>query len=31
VRLSEDDAIEHVALPGFYYSVRALFEVLRRP
>jgi Uma2 family endonuclease len=31
VRLNEDDAIEHAALPGFYYSVRALFDVLRRP
>lgn len=31
VRLSEDDAIEHAALPGFSYSVRALFAVLRRP
>ncbi len=31
VRLTEDDAIEHTALPGFLYSVRALFAVLARP
>jgi len=31
VRLNEDGAIEHAALPGFFYSVRALFDVLRRP
>jgi Uma2 family endonuclease len=31
VRLNENDAIEHAALPGFSYSVRVLFEVLRRP
>ena len=30
-KLYVDDAIEHAALPGFYYPVRALFEVLRRP
>ena len=29
VRLTEEDAIEHAALPGFSYSVRALFDVLR--
>lgn len=29
--LTEADAIEHPALPGFYYGVRALFGVLRRP
>lgn len=29
--LSENDAIEHAALPGFFYSVRALFAVLERP
>jgi len=30
-RLNENDAIEHAALPGFYYPVRALFAVLERP
>lgn len=30
-RLDENDAIEHAALPGFSYSVRDLFEVLRHP
>jgi Uma2 family endonuclease len=29
--LTEDNAIEHAALPGFSYSVRDLFAVLRRP
>jgi len=29
VRLNEEDAIEHAALPGFLYSVRALFDVLQ--
>jgi Uma2 family endonuclease len=29
--LNENDAIEHAALPGFSYSVRALFAVLQRP
>jgi len=28
--LHEDAAIEHAALPGFYYPVRDLFAVLRR-
>lgn len=31
VRLSEDERIEHAALPGFSYAVRALFAVLARP
>jgi Uma2 family endonuclease len=31
VALNENDAIEHAALPGFSYSVRALFAVLARP
>lgn len=31
VRLDEDDVIEHAALAGFAYSVRALFAVLTRP
>jgi len=29
--LHENEAIEHPALPGFSYSVRALFGVLARP
>lgn len=29
--LSENDAIQHSALPGFHYPVRALFAVLQRP
>lgn len=29
--LNERDEIEHAALPGFSYSVSALFSVLRRP
>lgn len=29
--LNENNAIEHSALPGFHYSVRALFSVLKRP
>jgi Uma2 family endonuclease len=30
-RLDEGAAVEHAALPGFRYSVRDLFAVLRRP
>jgi Uma2 family endonuclease len=30
-RLDEGATIEHTALPGFRYGVRALFAVLRRP
>src|SRR5579883_766017 len=30
-RLGEGACIEHPALPGFWYAVRTLYEVLRRP